>query len=138
MLDKEYKHYTVNHDLHFVVPITKVHTNSVESIWNSAKMHFKRMRGCKREYIQSYLDEFMFRRIFTDQRTEAIDAILNAIAKQYVPGKIDDSLSLDFENLFLCENEENEGDIEFETEENDDIEIELELGDIEDLQIRKS
>lgn len=40
-----YQHKTVNHDLHFVDPETLTHTNSIESLWNSAKIHFKTMRG---------------------------------------------------------------------------------------------
>ena len=43
--DRQYQHKTVNHDLHFVDPVTLTHTNSIESVWNSAKMHLKSMRG---------------------------------------------------------------------------------------------
>ena len=50
-------HRTVNHSLHFVSP-TGVHTNNVESYWNRAKMKIKAMRGCTRDKLSSYLDEF--------------------------------------------------------------------------------
>lgn len=43
--DRHYQHRTVNHDLYFVDPITETHTNSIESVWNSAKIHLKSMRG---------------------------------------------------------------------------------------------
>lgn len=32
-----YKHGTVNHSEHFKDPITKVHTNNIESLWNAVK-----------------------------------------------------------------------------------------------------
>jgi transposase-like protein len=59
--DKHFKHFTVNHSLHFVDPITRVHTNGIESVWRAAKQKVKQMGGIKRGYIQPYLDEFMFR-----------------------------------------------------------------------------
>jgi hypothetical protein len=42
---RNYEHRQVNHDLHFVDPVTLTHTNTIESIWNSAKIHLKAMRG---------------------------------------------------------------------------------------------
>ena len=39
----------------------KVHTNGIESIWKDVKMGLKRMCGIKREYVQQYLDEFVWR-----------------------------------------------------------------------------
>jgi len=41
--DKKFKHFTVNHSLHFVDPDTKVHTNGIESIWRVAKHQIKKM-----------------------------------------------------------------------------------------------
>ena len=38
-------HNTVNHSLHFVDPVTGVHTQHVESYWNRVKGKLKRMRG---------------------------------------------------------------------------------------------
>ena len=54
-LGKEYKHMIVNHDLHFVDPKTGAYTNAIESIWCSAKVHIKGMRGISRKYLNSYL-----------------------------------------------------------------------------------
>lgn len=52
-LNSKFKHYTVNHSLHFVEPVkvqigdasVKVHTNGIESDWNACKSRFKSMRG---------------------------------------------------------------------------------------------
>ena len=54
-LPSNFTHMTVNHDLHFVCPITGAHTNSVESIWCSVKVHIKSMRGVSRKFLSSYL-----------------------------------------------------------------------------------
>ena len=32
-----------NHSLHFVDPISKVHTNGIESVWRAAKSKIKKM-----------------------------------------------------------------------------------------------
>ena len=53
-------HDTVNHSIEFVAP-SGVHTNHIESYWNRAKIKLKRMRGCHRSQLPSYLDEFMWR-----------------------------------------------------------------------------
>ena len=55
------QHETVNHSLHFVDPVTGVHTQNIESYWNNVKTKLKRMRGCHRDYLESYLDEHMWR-----------------------------------------------------------------------------
>ena len=53
-------HAIVNHSLHFVDPVTGVHTNNVESYWNRVKRKLKHMKGCHRHQLPSYLDEFMW------------------------------------------------------------------------------
>jgi transposase-like protein len=55
------EHDTVNHTYNFVDPESSTHTNKIELLWNVGKIKFKDMRGCYRLYIQSYLDEFMWR-----------------------------------------------------------------------------
>lgn len=53
LLDRRFAHYVVNHALHFVAPELvevngeqqKLHTNCIESDWNSCKSRFKQMRG---------------------------------------------------------------------------------------------
>ena len=54
-------HATVNHSLHFVDPVTGVHTQNVESYWARVKSKFKKMKGCHESQLPSYLDEFMWR-----------------------------------------------------------------------------
>ncbi len=39
------QHRIVNYSLHFVDPVTGVHTQHIESYWNRVKLKFKRMRG---------------------------------------------------------------------------------------------
>lgn len=53
-------HCVVNHSVEFVTP-SGVHTNHIESYWNRVKIKLKRMRGCHRSQLASYLDEFMWR-----------------------------------------------------------------------------
>ena len=53
-------HSTVNHSIQFMTS-GGVHTNHIESYWNRAKIKLKRMRGCHRSQLPSYLDEFMWR-----------------------------------------------------------------------------
>ena len=53
-------HAVVNHSIHFVDPITGVHTNNVESYWNRVKRKLKHMKGCHKHQLPSYLDEFMW------------------------------------------------------------------------------
>ncbi|CAF1031394.1 unnamed protein product [Brachionus calyciflorus] len=36
-------------------------TNRIESLWRACKYKFKEMNGCKRVYIQSYIDGFLIR-----------------------------------------------------------------------------
>jgi transposase-like protein len=80
-LDKNFEHLTVNHSLNFVDPETQAHTNGVESIWNSAKIQFKTMRGVSRKYLNAYLTEFMWRKNTTSARYDATEAIIDAIAQ---------------------------------------------------------
>ena len=54
-------HNSVNHSLHFLDPVTGVHTQNVESYWNRVKCKLKRMKGCHAHQIPSYLDEFLWR-----------------------------------------------------------------------------
>jgi hypothetical protein len=77
-----------------------LHTNSVESIWCSAKVHFKMMRGVKRAFLQSYLDEYSYRRNNDLTKIGAFEAILTSIADQYLVSDF-----LEMEKLSLDENE---------------------------------
>ena len=53
-------HETVNHSRHFVDPITGAHIQGIESAWNRMKTFLKQGRGCRRIYLQSFLNEHMW------------------------------------------------------------------------------
>ena len=53
-------HETVNHTQNFVDPITGAHIQAMESGWNRVKYGFKKAKGCRRNRVQSYLDEFIW------------------------------------------------------------------------------
>ena len=57
-------HGAVNHSLHFVDPVTGVHTQNVESYWGRVKRKIKHMKGCHATEIPTYLDEFMWKERF--------------------------------------------------------------------------
>ena len=76
-------HNVVNHSLHFVDPVTGVHTQNVESYWNRVKTKLKRMRGCHAEQLPSYLDGFLWRERYGRSGGEAWINIINDVAAQY-------------------------------------------------------
>ena len=72
-------HSTVNHSIEFTTP-TGVHTNHIESYWNRAKVKLKRMRGCHRSQLPSYLDEFMWRERYGKKNDDVLDNLYRDIA----------------------------------------------------------
>lgn len=54
-------HRTVNHSQTYVAPDGTC-SNKVEVLWACLKQKFKQMKGARRTYIASYIDEFMWRR----------------------------------------------------------------------------
>ena len=58
---KGYFHFTVNHSENFVDPITHVHTQRIESMWNLAKDWMKTHKYKDRQYLQDYIMEFCYR-----------------------------------------------------------------------------
>ena len=54
-------HRVVVHACHFVDPCTGVHTQEAESSWSSRKLGQKRRKGLRKEDLQVYLDERMWR-----------------------------------------------------------------------------
>ena len=50
-------HQVVVHRLNFVNPVTGVHTQGIESCWNTLKLGQKTHWGIRREDMLSYLDE---------------------------------------------------------------------------------
>lgn len=77
------RHRTVNHSLHFKDPATGVHTNHIESYWDRIKTKIKRMKGCHRHQLPSYLDEFMWRERHGVTARQAFDSICRDIALKY-------------------------------------------------------
>ena len=60
-----YTHGTVNHSLNFVDPVTRIHTNGVEGMWQKCKAKFKSMYGpTNRACVPDYLAEFMWSQRF--------------------------------------------------------------------------
>ncbi|CAF1158524.1 unnamed protein product, partial [Brachionus calyciflorus] len=77
--DSNIRHQTVNHSIHFVDPLSFTCTNKIESLWNIVKVRFRDMRGCNKMYIQTYLDEFMWRWNNGLSRSEVYIEIFNVI-----------------------------------------------------------
>ena len=77
-LGRGYVHATVNHSKEYISE-QGVHTNHIESLWADLKYKFKRMKGVAREQIQSYLDEWLWRRQYPV--TEHFEGILMAVAR---------------------------------------------------------
>lgn len=62
-----YTHLTVNHSKHFVDPLTKIHTNTIEGTWSALKRMFPaRCRSLKS--ISRYLNLFSFCRMYNKDR----------------------------------------------------------------------
>jgi hypothetical protein len=89
-LDKRFEHYQVNHDLYFVDPQTRVHTNSIESMWRQVKCGIDKNKGVNRDYLQSYLDEFCWRHNNQVGRTGACEKLLDLVGAKYPGGSIND------------------------------------------------
>ena len=75
-------HDTVNHSIEFVA-LSGVHTNHIESYWNRAKIKLKRMRGCHRSQLPSYLDEYMWRERYGKKSDDVLSNIYRDIALWY-------------------------------------------------------
>ena len=54
-------HDTVNHTLHFVDPVTGVHTQNIESCWAQRKAKIAAMKGVRSEQLSGILDEFVWK-----------------------------------------------------------------------------
>ncbi len=57
-------HQTVNHSQGFKDPETGTHTNYIEGSFGNLKLDLRRHKGIRREHMQSYLDEYVFRKCF--------------------------------------------------------------------------
>ena len=77
-------HRTVNHSLHFVDPVTGVHTQHAQSNWSTAKEKLKKMKGnTNPKFLIEYLHEFMWRRWYGDTYPSGcFQRLLQDIAEQ--------------------------------------------------------
>ena len=78
-----FEHFKVNHKYNFVNPDSGVHTQTVERLWGSAKWRNKKQRGTKREFLESYLAEFMWRKQLAG--SDVFKALMEAIAAFWPP-----------------------------------------------------
>ena len=71
-----YNHQTVNHRRNFVDPATGAHTQHIECFWNNVKSKRRSLRGVRRQLMQEYLNEFMWRHRFGATGAVALDNII--------------------------------------------------------------
>ncbi len=74
-------HGYVNHTYNFVDPGTGIHTNHVESYWGKHKARIKNMRGVRRDQMDSYLAEMMWRDRF---QGNAFNNLVTHISQQFL------------------------------------------------------
>ena len=75
-------HWNLKHNVGFVDPITKWHTNTIEGLWSLIRGDFRRFRGIKPDKLQLFLDEFSFRRNVSLSNDGLWAKLLLAIAKK--------------------------------------------------------
>ena len=75
-------HSMVNHSIEFTTP-AGVHTNHIESYWNRAKLKLKRMRGCHRSQLPSYLDEFLWHERYDKKNDDVLENLYRDIARWF-------------------------------------------------------
>ncbi|KFD52646.1 hypothetical protein M514_06493 [Trichuris suis] len=80
-----YPHLRVNHSVSFVNKSNReIHTQDVESMWSQLKRRNKERSGTRRNMLDSYLAEFMWRRRLGNN-DEAFHSILREIATMFPP-----------------------------------------------------
>ncbi|KAL9977551.1 hypothetical protein ACROYT_G014968 [Oculina patagonica] len=77
------RHRVVVHAHNFVDPRTGVHTQEVESCWNQLKLGQKQRKGLRREDLQSYLDERMWRQWRGGDHTQIMENFITIIPLQF-------------------------------------------------------
>ena len=65
-LPEGYQHFTVNHKLHFIDPLSGACTNTTESLWQKFKEGHKERYGTLRTLLDSYLAQFMWKKLFKE------------------------------------------------------------------------
>ena len=74
----------VVHRLNFVNPVPGVHTQEIDSYWNSWNLGQKTRRGIRREDMLSYLDEQMWRQWRAGTPQQAMQNFLAVLANRYL------------------------------------------------------
>ena len=78
--DVGYDHLRVNHSQNFVDPDTGAHTNTIEGVWGHVKRKLKNMNGTSNNSLPSYLDEFMWFKLYNG---DSMMNILSHISDAY-------------------------------------------------------
>ena len=78
-----YMHKMVNHSKHYVDPVSKAHTNTVENMWRMCKSKLFSMYGAPSSTLPSHLDEFMWRQQYGKTEKECFAHILQHISLLY-------------------------------------------------------
>lgn len=73
-----YEHHTVNHSQHFVDPVTQIHTNRIEGLWNGLKMNI-RPRNRVKCTIEDHLFEAVWRKKHQDNLWQGFLDALNEV-----------------------------------------------------------
>ncbi|KAH9118734.1 hypothetical protein LEN26_010159 [Aphanomyces euteiches] len=75
-------HMWVNHSTNFVNPVNGAHTQSIEGVWEVRIKHYlKAMRGVRRDLLQGYIDELVWRSWFF--LPKATCSISNSLQKEH-------------------------------------------------------
>lgn len=80
--EEGFKHYTVNHSVHFVDPDTGAHTNTVERSWREVRCTIPRF-GVRKHHFAGYLAEYHFKRRYG--RMERLHHFFCAAGRLYPP-----------------------------------------------------
>lgn len=67
-----FTHQTVNHSENFVDPETGTCTNAIEGAWSRVKYFLRKKGVMHKQNSSSYLDEYMWRRLFQDSEHPGI------------------------------------------------------------------
>ena len=73
-----YTHFSVNHSINFVDPITQTHTNNIEGFFSKFRKFFRKSSR-KRNYLSSYIDEFLFRWNYLKNENEKFEFFLKIL-----------------------------------------------------------
>ena len=80
---QQFQHRTVNHQQHYVDPVTGCTTNHVEAYLSRVKKRVKRKNGLSRLVLPAFLDECMWRDRFGKTSASAFQNILLDIAARF-------------------------------------------------------